>query len=251
MAAGVLHAVKTLSQKYPERYQYLLKLDTDALVIAPFIEKLSKFFNDNEHIGEIGSYLLFPDGEERPGNQEWAPLIMSIGTMRFYFRRRYFIKLLEHIGRVTSSNLAWRRKLWFVRIALLGSLTRHRTWRLILDRATKTGYQPGFHVQGGSYAISGRVLRSPYFQHCIDDCTISYGTNLSEDVLVSLLVIASNFELQDYNRRTQCFGIWWRWPTFDQRELLEREYSIIHSVKHPEGLSAEKEFREFFRALRN
>jgi hypothetical protein len=222
MAAGVLHALSHAIERAP--YAFALKLDTDALVINPFHDGIARLFASDPGIGVAGSYLRFPDGAPRPGNARWAPRVHNATSLRRALRSD------PKIGGVVSRTLrAYRRK------RIVGEARRH-------------GYAEGHHVLGGSYAVSGsllsrwRGLELKRLVRAFED------TQLSEDVVVSMLAMWAGYTLVDHNAPGEVFGVWHR-ALGAPPAALAREYSIVHSLKTADGQD-EAELRRIFRTLR-
>jgi hypothetical protein len=223
MAAGVLHALSRATAR-PHPYAYLLKLDTDALVINPFHDRLAGLFASDPGIGVAGSYLRFPDGSARPGNARWAPAVRRAARMRVSWG-----EVRRGGGPFSQLARAYRR----------GRVVRG---------ARRQGYADGHHVLGGSYAVSGSVLarwRGPGLPRLV---RAFEGTGLSEDVVVSMLAMWAGGRLLDYNEPGQIFGVWHRALGAPPAALADR-YSIVHSLKTGEGQD-EADLRLLFRKRR-
>ena len=223
MTAGMIQAISEAAARGP--YRFVLKLDTDALVINPFHDGLAGFFEANPGVGMAGSYLRFPNGGKRKREGYWAYLIQR------------------------SAHPAFARSALRTPHRLPAALLRIARRRALLASARRRGYRDGFHVLGGSYAISGRVLESWRSRSVGKLTRLFEDTELSEDVVVSLLVKWLGFELGDFNRPGEVFGVWFRALRLAPEELLLR-YAIIHSVK-TRNQQDEGALREFYRNRRN
>lgn len=222
MTAGMLRGLSEIGRRGP--YSFVLKLDTDALVVGPFHDQLAALFAARPRVGMAGSYLRFPDGSSRPGLVSWSPRVRS--AMRLISFRR---TLTGFRG---------------VPAALRGAVRRRR----LLGEAHRRGYVDGHHVLGGSYALSGKLVHGwpngslealqPLFPR----------TQLSEDVVMSVLVVRAGYELIDYNAPGEVFGIWHRGLGDSPQSLLER-YAIVHSLKSGAGQD-EEGLRDLFRSYR-
>lgn len=225
MTAGTLHALNLMEPKCRE-YDYILKLDDDALVIGEFHQRLKDFFVDHINAGMIGSQTHFPDGLERPGNESWAPVVEKAISGKFIFPelRRYLR------GHRPNAKV------------------NHAVTRFLIGRsATRHKYTPGMHVQGGSYAISAKAVARVVRR--LGDPQIFNYTDIGEDVALSLLVKSVGLELYNYNQSDEVFGVWWRTPTLSPAELVNRNYAIVHSIKY-EDSQEEETIREYFRQRR-
>src|SRR5205814_2796962 len=108
---------------------FTLKVDTDALVIAPFAEQIAGVFRDNPDVGTIGAYDRTPNGDLRDisGNARIVEQMFHSDTPSLEAIRR-------HIG-----------------IAL------------------EKGYRFGEHCLGGAYAISQELPRRMLEAHFLDE----------------------------------------------------------------------------------
>ena len=192
---------------------HFMKLDTDALVIAPFARKLARA-TENRQVGLVGSYDTTCTGEPRDFTP-WVGPVKRAG------------RLLDPIA------IASRRSL--------------RARRFILE-ARAAGYQWGEHALGCSLAMPRRVIDSWLVDGTLDDPCVFVGTRLFDDPILALLVRRAGYTLAGDVSEGQTFGVAWRGLPASPAELAARGYSIIHSVKNdrtPEG-----EIREHFGTLR-
>jgi hypothetical protein len=223
MTAGMICALSAAAVEGP--YRFVLKLDTDALVINAFHDSLAAFLEANPGVGIAGSYLRFPDGAERRGYTTLGPRLARASELRF----------LRTVLRDNPLEAP---------AALLRIVKRHA----ILSEARVRGYLDGHHVQGGSYAVAGRVFEE-WKRRSLDKATFLFkGTKTSEDVAISLLVSWLGYELADFNAQGEVFGVWYRRLKAPPEALL-RHYAIIHSLKTAEGQD-EEELRAVFRRQR-
>lgn len=209
--AGMLYGLRHVVQKEP--YDFVLKVDTDALVINQFYERILAFFRKNPNAGMVGSYIRFPDGSKRPGIEWWAPRVEKV----------YLID--------SNSQRAFRR-------------------RKIIRAAKRNGYIYGHHVLGGSYALSANLLREWKRRSMFRNVSLFQGTNLGEDVVVSLLVKTAGFKMMDFNKEGEVFGTWFKQLRFTPDELLSKQYAIIHSLKTFINYQNEIELRKLFKNKR-
>jgi hypothetical protein len=223
MTAGMICALSAAAVR--GAYRYVLKLDTDALVINPFHDSLAAFLDANPGVGIAGSYLRFPDGAQRVGYTSLGPRLARASEIRF----------LRSVLRENPLEAP---------AALLAIMKR----RAILREARVEGYVDGHHVQGGSYAVAGRVLEQWTRQSLDKSTSLFKWTKTSEDVAISLLVRWLGYELADFNAEGEVFGVWYR-RLKAPPETLRRHYAIIHSLKTAEGQD-EQELRAVFRRQR-
>ncbi len=214
MVAGTIEGLKAA------RGTFALKLDTDALVIAPFAEKIQSAFVADPSLGIVGAYDRSPDGSTRDWSR-WPPVIRR-GTWAVNWAPR-----TRAIG-------------WLPRIR---PRVQRRLARNVIGAAlANPSYELGAHCLGGAYAVSAALLAHapswewPMWAH----------TGLAEDVVLGLLCAAAGKTMRGLVDEEDPFGVAWRGLPADPPDLVNRGYSIVHSLKS-ENYGREAELREWFR----
>lgn len=202
--------------------EWVLKMDTDALVIAPFADRLSREFADDHGVGLIGATDQHIDGTRRVNN--WRRTIE---------KRERMIQL-------------WRRPQPVIQTSLMG-IGRARS--AMLREARENGYQSGDHCQGGAYAISARAVTAVNSRGWLDG-RLWLGTQTAEDVALAAEVCATGFTLKGLVGPGDPFAIAHVGLEAEPPWLRNHRYSIIHSVKG-QGTWSEEEIRELFRSYRS
>jgi hypothetical protein len=226
-AVAVLAGVSELIGR-SVRFDFVLKLDTDALVIGPFSQKVAECFRQYPHVGMIGSIrdpnVLEPEGERM------KPLAGAID------------KLLKQVTvwRATPAGGLT------VQVAFWG---HYRTIRDTIRHAIMNGFRIGEHCYGGGYALSPECVRAFAQAGLLTDPRIWLPTPLVEDVIVSMCTKSVGFHLMDLSDANQPFAVRYRGLPATPEKLVEQAHSVIHSVKDFEDLK-EAEIRNYFRQLR-
>jgi hypothetical protein len=120
--------------------------------------------------------------------------------------------------------------------------------RWALNLAFENGYVAGEHAQGGGYAISRAALDAMAGLGLLERAHAWRPFWVSEDVIASALVRAAGFELADFNRPGEVFGVQYRGLPYPPETLVEMGSAVVHSLKHDEV--PEQKLRDFFRQLR-
>jgi len=206
---------------------FAVKLDTDALVIAPFAEKIHNAFASFPNAGILGSYDKTCNGDKRDFSY-WAP---------------YFKKLSSPISvfRATKSS-----KRLHLHIGLLG---RPAIRRKHIQAALRNGYEFGEHCQGGAYAISKEMISNMAVKGYLEDPLLWLNTPITEDTMMGMYAKGTGMQLQGLVEQDQPFGIRLRGLADTPENLLSRGYSLIHSIKNDKRFS-ENEIRRFYREYR-
>jgi hypothetical protein len=207
--------------------KFAVKMDSDALVIGPFAQKLHQAFEGAPEAGIIGSAHMLTC------NREPTKFEKDGYSMR---------KLLSPIA-------VWREPLTpgqHLQISLSGKLKTVRTHVLT---AMKRGYRPGEHCQGGAYAVSSQFIRRMATRGYLQDLLLWRDIPCCEDVMMGMYARAVGLHLKDFNNTHQVFGIQHMGLPDTLERLIERGYSLIHSLKNDPRFS-EEQIREFYRIRR-
>jgi len=218
MIAGTLAGLRLAARL---ELDFVLKLDADALVIAPFADAIREAFADPA-VGVAGSYDRTCTG----GVRDWTCWERPL--------RRVGLPLA-----LVPAASPLRRRL------VVRPPAARRAARRLLRQARAHGYVTGAHCLGGAYAVSPALLaRADLF-----DPAPWLQTGLGEDVVVGLLCHAAGLELRGLVGRGEPFGLAHVGLPATPAELLAAGHSIVHAVKHPDAV-AEEELRAAFRVAR-
>jgi hypothetical protein len=226
LCAGMLQLYRWIAQNRPD-VSFVLKCDTDALVIAPFAKKIESAFAAHPQIGMLGAYTRTPNGDERD-------ISYHGGIMR----------------RLHRTPLPWGSP----RLMLTHLITRNQRTDTIsrhIADACANGYVYGEHCLGGSSALATEVLRRMLKRGYLDDPTLWLPIQKAcEDPMIAVYTRAVGMRLQNFVADGEVFGVRYRGLPDSPQRLLERGFSIIHSVKNDPRIS-EAEIRSFFRDHRS
>jgi hypothetical protein len=204
-----------------------MKLDTDTLVIASFAKKLAREFAASPDVGVLGANTKTPEGYERDFTRN-ADLMKSLHARCAQAQR--FSSLIDH-----------------ARNWLVGGPTsvvgKH------LSAAVSAGYEYGENCLGGAYAVRRSCISEMNRRGYLDRPDYWTPIDVPEEVMLHMYARAAGYRLKNYVSPGEVFGIRLAGLPFPMQELLERGYSIIHSIKNDKR-STEAEVREFFRIHR-
>lgn len=216
MCMGMLQALRHLSKHAPQHP--VLKIDTDALVIAPFEEKIERLLQRETNLGTAGAVELNCDGSTR----DWEPY----GGVT---------KELAKLFRLQRHKLLRRR---------ITSFGRDAAIRLVVGRARRQGYRWGEHSQGGSYLISSLLIQRMRELGFLSHGKAWLKVFMSEDAMMGLYARACGLRNVHCGGKGEVFGVSHTGLPFTPKELLDRGYSIIHSTKN--NSETEADLFEFF-----
>lgn len=209
-----LSALKILSGSC--RFDVLLKMDTDALVIGdrPQHEVLD-VFNRAPDVGMVGAFQRRGDGSDK----------QSAMTLK---------------GRRLTREMTLPSGL--ARPALMSAL------RALVKRAEQHGYRRGDTCTGGAYFLSWNAVWA-LRQLGYLDLNVLRQSRLSEDSLMSLVCCAAGYRLSDLPADQDILAINWRGLPMPPEALVAANKKIVHPIKE-DGAPAEGRIRSYFRRRR-
>jgi hypothetical protein len=219
LCAAMRQGLRWIADNAPDA-PFTLKLDTDALVIAPFAEKIERVFNANPDVGMIGAYDRTPNGDARDISNNAA-------NIEGLYRGDGLVRKLK--TRFGSDEQA--------------IISRH------IGEALKHGYRFGEHCLGGAYAISGDLPRRMRAGGYLDDPGLWLPIDCPEDVMVGLYTKAVGLRHMNCVANGEVFGVRHRGLADTPQRLIERGYSVIHAIKN-DPTFPEEDIRRFFRERR-
>jgi hypothetical protein len=227
LTAGLLTAYKhVLDENIP--FDFVLRLDTDALIIETFSDRIRQILRQSPSVGVIGSvrYLREPERVRKDTEQ-----------------------IARAIDKLAQSFTVWRRTPVghpFLQTALVPS---SRMIRNIILRARSHGYQVGFQCCGGAFALPLRTLSALRAAGFLQHPTAWLRTPLGDDCVLALMVKACGLEIKDCGDPRQPFAVRYQGLPDSPENLAIADYAIIHSVKD-RGDLREDSIRAFFRGRR-
>ncbi len=209
-----IHALKQLMERH--RFDILLKMDTDALIIgdSPQREVLA-FMERHPHVGMVGAFRRRGDGSDKAS-------------------------AMASKGRVLGKEM--RLRSGFRNLALT------RTLRRLVRRAEEHGYTRGDTCTGGAYFVSSSAVQSMLRNGFLDLSVLRY-SKLSEDSLMALLCCACGYGLSDLPEDSDVLAINWRGLPMPLEALVARNKKIVHPIKDSDTVN-EADVRAYFRERR-
>lgn len=217
MTAGTLTGLRELVDPTAD---FAVKLDTDALVVAPFADRVAAALAADSRVGVLGACQRDPFGERDHSGWGW---VLARSPRCVDIRRR-------------PPELVLRRPAHAAIIA--GTVTGIRRRRRPI----------GAHPIGGAYAVAQSALAALEGRGAFD-WRPWVGTKLSEDVVVGALAVAAGYDLGDHVDDGDVFGVALPGLPDSPERLLSRGFAIVHSVKGYEGWD-EAAVRAFFKQNR-
>jgi hypothetical protein len=218
ICAAVLEAFAWIARHAPDA-RFTMKLDTDALVIGPFAEKIAGVLATNPDVGMLGAYDRTPNG----GTREFV----HARTVRDLLGPRGLLR--RFVSRDGPRGA--------------GVIRQH------IAAALARGYRLGEHCLGGAYGVPAELLRRMLAAGYLDGADLWRNVDCPEDVMVGMYTRAVGLRLMNFVDAGQVFGVSYRGLPDAPERLLDRGYSVIHSVKSWQKLK-EANVRAFYRRRR-
>jgi len=220
ICAAILQGLAVVARNASDA-RFTLKVDTDALVIGPFVEKLSKLIENEPSVGMIGAYDKTPSGTPRDISKNAA-------TVREMHQGN---SVLRRVRNLASNDPQ-------------ATISRH------ISAAIKNGYRYGEHCLGGAYAVSQILVSRMKRDRYLDSPALWLPIDCPEDVMVGIYTKAVGCGYKSFVSNGEVFGVRHRGLDDSPERLLERGYSVIHAVKN-DAKFTEEQIRTFFRDKRN
>lgn len=205
---------------------FVLKLDTDSLVVHPFVSRIESQLETYSNLGLLGVV-----GDSFGSNRTFN----YTGQVRSYFER--LISLPQDIENIDVSAYPELRLMRQEERATCSFL------RLIVNQVISRNAELGRYCQGGGYVVSRRFLDAMadggYFGNPVRWKDLRIG----EDIFISTCCAAVGLDICDSSGAGSAFAIHPGCLPLSCEEILALDRSIIHSLKG----SNEAEFRAFFR----
>ena len=224
LCAGVLGAYEWIVKNTDAKF--VVKYDSDALTIAPFAEQLGRAILAHPEAGIFGSYKFDCYGNYR-----------GVGNMKGLVRRLHKFALFE------NQPARFGRRFPFALFGRPAGMRRH------IGHALDNGYELGEHASGGAYGVSRELLDRMAKRGYFKERFVWSDSQMSEDVMMGIYCRACDLNLAGHAANGDAFGVKHVGLPDTPERLLERGYSIIHSVKN-DGRFTEDQIRAFFRGKR-
>ena len=193
------------------KFKMLIRMDTDALITGFGLDKQAiDFFEVNPGTGIIGSYNIKSDGTRRRWWQ-WALVLLYESS-----------PLMPVLGKV-------------------------RLWVEELKKARGNGYRLGENVFGGACILSHSCLAAMNAAGFLD---LEPETRLEEDVIFSMLALASGFRLADFGMPDQCMSLGMYCLPIPKEQIVSQGKTLVHSLKKGLDGETQQDLRSYFRSYR-
>jgi hypothetical protein len=216
--------------------EFVVKLDTDALVIAPFSDQLGKCFAGDQSISIAGTLGSSSNRDVRSLNNNQVT--------------RIFVKTICAIGTMLAAGQPLDN-LEIVRWNLFtnSQIDSFRKVSSEIDPLATSEFT-GDHCQGGAYAFSRSFVSRMKAAGYLDKPLRWQSVPLGEDKVMGMYSSLLGMKLRDFSGEGEPFGIQDLGLPYSPDELIARKHCIVHSLRRDPRYN-ESSLREQFRFLRD
>jgi hypothetical protein len=235
LGAGTLSALAYVQAR--TRARFLLKMDTDALVIGPFADEIDRHLAASPDAGIVGTLgdTSNPAAHPRGKLQRLSKLVALLRLMPAPpagGEREEAAVPVEGLGLVTIAELR-----------AFAAVRPH------IEHAVARGYEALQYCQGGAYVVTrelmDRMARADYFQALAAWNDVPIG----EDVMMGMYAYAAALQLVNRSGEGEPFGVQFRGLPYPPATLVARGHTLVHSLKNDVTFS-EDALRQYFARLR-
>ncbi len=236
LCCGVLTALSWIHQNTDA--DFVLKLDTDALVIDRFASTIRSILAATPNVGTLGVI--------------WDSCNPTVRAMFDQQARSTVVSLADLFPAAPSppNGLAD-----FVTVPRFGRvpikvLLAFDSIRPHICAAVRNGLAKNDFCQGGGYVISRLMIDRLAANGYLSEPDSWMNIPIGEDKAMSMYTRAVGLHVHDCIDTEHPFGVQNRALPYPIEELLDRRYAIIHSIKS-DARYTEQEIRDYFQARRN
>jgi dTDP-4-amino-4,6-dideoxygalactose transaminase len=233
VCAGVLTAFSWIHSHTDAGF--VLKIDTDALVIGPFANAVASRFARMPDVGIAGAI----GNSCNPAVRPMQDLSEEPDLLKF----RRLLPTARAAGLTDQHTPIVLPEVGEISLPLLTSFDAIRPH---VEEAVRYGYRTSEYCQGGAYAVSrpmiDRMAAAGYLAHPEAWVHLPVG----EDMAMAMYAHAVGLRLDDFSRPGEPFGIQYKALPYTLDELVSYGYGLIHSVRN-DARYAEQDIRAFFR----
>jgi hypothetical protein len=200
---------------------WVLRMDTDALVCGPFVEAVEARLASDPTIGLVGTFLRDANGVPIDNSGPAKPIRKLVAPVSIWKQQR------------TVKTSLW-------------GIARER--RDVVREAQDHGYRIGIHCQGGAYGLSMAAIAAIADRGWLDP-RLWRGTYLSEDWVMAIQVFAVGLRPEGMSGPGEPFAIQHVGLPGTPEQLVADGRAVVHSLKDTDG-QREADLRDAFRRLR-
>jgi hypothetical protein len=216
---------------------FVVKVDTDSLIIAPFCSSIGGHFDTHSEVGMAGSLGVSCD----PASHLYR--FTKAARTSLVLMHRVVERLQQQYPEPPTQPISIQTG--FANIHLEPEQTR-AAYRMSGILA-KIAHWPsvGEFLHGGGYALSRRALEAIEAHGFLAEPLLWRDMRLGEDLLTSVCMQAAGCELANLSGEGEPFAVQQFGLPYPPEQLIRRGHSIVHSIKNSPHLS-EADLRTWF-----
>jgi hypothetical protein len=233
LSAAMLSALDWIHRN--SNADFVLRIDTDALVIAPFARSIQSFLARTPDAGVVGSI-----------GKSSNPRVRATQNMSFEPRLLRALRLwpAAPANDETSGDTIELGR--FGRVSI-GQRRRFDGIRPHIQAAIRQGYSTYEYCQGGVCVVSRLMVDRMAERGYLAQADLWSGLPFPDDYVFAMYAKAVGLRVYDYSGPGEPFAVQARGLPFPPDELVTRRHALIHSIKNDE-IYDEATIREFFEA---
>ena len=218
LGVGVLAALGYLATM--SRFDLIVKIDTDAIAIAPFVRSLRRIFVSDPQLGLVGSYGETSNRRAsyyRVCSSREPRLLVSARATRKALEEGH--RALGEVGKHSALNTS------------LEDFKRFLPLLPLVELAASNGYEIDDYCQGGAYAIAAEM---PCLIASVGGFSLAESWShlpFGEDEMMAMLTYAVGRRMLDFSAEGETFGIQFRGLPYSLATSFRRQHALIHSMK--------------------
>lgn len=237
LTAGILKALAWIHERIST--DFVLRIDSDALVIASFAETVRKRLAQRPETGVLGVLGM-----------SCNPRIRALQDLHAESRLcrawRLFPSARAHASKPPEAKVDVE---WFGRVSCV-HLAAFDCLRPDLGAAMQNGYWENDYCQGGACVVSRAMLDRMTARDYLRGPDLWHGLPFPDDVVLAMYAYAVGLRVCDFSAPGEPFGVQHRGLPYPPVELIGRRHSLIHSVRNDRRFS-EHAIRRFFQEQRS
>jgi hypothetical protein len=218
--------------------EFALKIDTDAIVIGPFADRVADFLHATPDAGMVGTAGDTCNPANRTAaDAKFSRTPMVVRALRTWpdppeSARQEDSVVVPEFGSVMTSQLRA-----FSRV------------RAHVAAAVRNGYATFEYCQGGAYALSRTMIDRMAAAGYLDDVEPWSHFVMGEDVLIGMYTRAVGLRVCELAGEGDPFAIQAGGLPYPPQTLIDRGHSLVHGVKNDRQWP-ERDIRAFFARAR-
>jgi hypothetical protein len=221
LTAGILNALHWMVENTSA--DFVLRVDTDAVAIAPFAKAIRDFVRRNPMAGVVGVIGASCNPRHRRLYYRTSPRVPRL--IRAYYS---WPPTLSTQGEAAKRSGGVQFPRGYIRYSQLFAFDIIRPH---IANAMANGYQWNEDCQGGACVVTRQMAERMMSAGYFSSCDVWSELPFADDQVLAMYAYAAGLQIVDCSQPGQPFGVQGCGLAYSPEELIARGYSLIHSVK--------------------